>query len=78
MVVSVKMTQTKKPSINKFVNELKLKTMKRKFYTLVLTLLVGVSTITNAQNITLGNDTTLCGGQNLTLNPFTNVVLFED
>ena len=32
----------------------------------------------NAQNYPLGNDTTLCGGQSITLNPFTNVLIFED
>jgi PKD repeat protein len=31
-----------------------------------------------AQTYPLGNDTVLCGGQSLSLNPFTNAVIFED
>jgi PKD repeat protein len=31
-----------------------------------------------AQTYPLGNDTVLCGGQSITLNPFVNAVMFED
>jgi PKD repeat protein len=52
--------------------------MNRKFYSLLSAILLGFYSLVSAQNLNLGNDTVLCGGQSLTLNPFTNILLFED
>jgi PKD repeat protein len=41
-------------------------------------ILLGLAIQASAQTYPLGNDTLLCGGQSITLNPFTNAVIFED
>lgn len=52
--------------------------MKRILFSILLSLFFGVNAHSVAQTYPLGNDTTLCGGQSISLNPFANAVYFED
>lgn len=52
--------------------------MKRSLFSLLFLSLCCFSSKLKAQTYPLGNDTVLCGGQSITLNPFANAVLFED
>lgn len=52
--------------------------MKRSVCSILLVCMLSFHLQIFAQTYPLGNDTVLCGGQSLTLNPFTNAVLFED
>ena len=52
--------------------------MNKSLLYILLLFITGFADHINAQNYPLGNDTTLCGGQSITLNPFTNVLIFED
>jgi hypothetical protein len=52
--------------------------MNRSLFSIVLISLLSFNSQLFAQSYPLGNDTLLCGGQSITLNPFTNAVIFED
>lgn len=52
--------------------------MKTPILWLILICLFAPISYINAQTYPLGNDTVLCGGQSITLNPFANAVIFED
>ena len=52
--------------------------MNKSLFSIVFLFLFGITIYTSAQTYPLGNDTLLCGGQSITLNPFTNAVIFED
>jgi PKD repeat protein len=73
------MTHLKNPNkILVLFNKSQMHSMKRSLPTLILILLISLVSKTQAQTYPLGNDTVLCGGQSITLNPFTNAVIFED
>lgn len=52
--------------------------MNRNLFSIVLICLLSFNSQLFAQSYPLGNDTLLCGGQSITLNPFTNAVIFDD
>lgn len=52
--------------------------MNKSLFSVLLLCILSFSITSTAQTYPLGNDTTLCGGQSITLNPFANAVLFED
>jgi len=52
--------------------------MNKVLFSSLMLFLLALSFNGKAQTYPLGNDTVLCGGQSITLNPFTNAVIFED
>lgn len=71
------MTQLKNQNLNILLLH-KNSHMTTRLFSFLFFCLFAVIIQVKAQTYPLGNDTILCGGQSITLNPFTNAIVFED